>query len=322
MNLPHQSIDPSIQIILEHLPPTPIRNPQVASHGRAQFLTEAQLLHQPVSPRPAVRQGSWLDLFQRKERMSMSTIVLVLAVISLVLGGSGATVVAAQEAMPNDPLYGIKLATEDVQIQATNNTQTRIELEFVFANRRTNEIVGMANEGVVPPTQIMNRQQSETEAAFHEAASLDDAAMRQVLLRTQTMLRDQLQITDQARSQASDQVMPTLDRVHEQLRLQLDLTDLGLRDPQQFRIQVHQTKQERSLSQPTAQPQPTVPPQPTAAQQQQQQQRPTAQPQITVQPQPTAQPQPTVAQQQQQEQQQQQKSSGSSTLNSNQSGKR
>jgi len=274
MNLPNESIDPSIQMVLAHLPPSPVRNPQVASRGRAQFLTEAESLRQAISPRPILRQRSWLNLFQRKERLSMSTVAMVLLLISLALGGSGAAVYAAQDAMPNDPLYAIKLATEDARINAEDNVQTRAALELDFADRRLQEIAVMANRGVVPPDAVMARQQSQIEMALHEAAGMNDAAMNQTLLGAQTMLREQLRIVDMTRTYASDQVAPVLDRVRERLQIQLELTDLGLRDPQLFRAQIRQTTREQSQQRqqehpPTAQPKPTTAPaEPTAVQRQ------------------------------------------------------
>ncbi len=247
----------------------------------------------------------------------MTTVAMVLLMLSLAFGGSGAAVFAAQDAMPTDPLYGIKLATEDVRINAENNAQTRIELTLEFANRRMNEIATMANSGVVPPAAVMERQQMQIQTALRDAADVDDPAMKQILLRTQTMLQEQVQITEMLRVHAPDSITPILERVRERLRLQLQLTDLGLHDPQHFRTQMRQATREQSQErqkeqQPTIQPKPTaVSPQPTMTQQWQPQ-PPTVQPQPTAvqrqQQSSSAQPQPTAVQQQNQQQQQQQSS--------------
>lgn len=275
----------------------------------------------------------------------MTTVALVLLTLALAFGGSGVAVFAAQDAMPNDPLYGIKLTSEDARVNWESDAQTRAELNLEFAKRRMNEIATLAYNGIVPPDAMMERQQLQIQTALHDAAGLDDPAMNRILRRMQTMLQEQVQTCDRLRTRASDSVTPALDRVRERLRLQLELTDLGLRDPQQFRTQMRHAAQEQSQErqqehQPTAQPKPTaVSPQPTLTPQQQRQQEQQRQSSASAQPtavqpqnqnqnqnqqqsQSSAQAQPTAAQQQNQHHNQassQQQQSSSSQQNQHQS---
>ncbi|MBI2099577.1 hypothetical protein HYT45_04215 [Candidatus Uhrbacteria bacterium] len=63
---------------------------------------------------------------------------LILAA-SLILGGGG-VVAAAQNDLPNEPFYGVKIASEKVRVAVTANTETRAELRAQFAKRRLNEM--------------------------------------------------------------------------------------------------------------------------------------------------------------------------------------
>ena len=84
---------------LEEIKPVPPRNPQAAARGRAQFLGLA------VSASEFPRHKGWISIF-RKERFAMNMIVSILVIAGLLFGG-GATVNAAQNALPNEPLYGL-----------------------------------------------------------------------------------------------------------------------------------------------------------------------------------------------------------------------
>lgn len=71
-------------------------------------------------------------------------------VVTLVLGFlliAGGTVTAAGYSMPDSPLYPLKVAAEDVQVQLTPSSEAKAELCIEQANRRVEEIVYMANKG-------------------------------------------------------------------------------------------------------------------------------------------------------------------------------
>jgi hypothetical protein len=70
--------------------------------------------------------------------------VSVVAVVSL---GGGGTVVAANQSLPDSPLYAMKLATEEMRLNLTTSSLGKADLEMQLANRRVNEIVIMAEDG-------------------------------------------------------------------------------------------------------------------------------------------------------------------------------
>lgn len=56
--------------------------------------------------------------------------------IAVLLGAGGGTVAAAQNDLPGQALYGLKRATERVELRLAGNAETRAELNLLFAARR------------------------------------------------------------------------------------------------------------------------------------------------------------------------------------------
>jgi hypothetical protein len=73
---------------------------------------------------------------------------VVAIVIVLLLAGSG-TVAAANNSMPDEPLYQVKLATEAVRLRLTPSALGKAELYAKLADKRVDEIIKMADKGKV-----------------------------------------------------------------------------------------------------------------------------------------------------------------------------
>ena len=78
----------------------------------------------------------------------------VAAVLILLLGG-GSTVAAAGSSMPDDLLYPVKLATEQVQLALTFSNMGRAELCAELADRRVEEIIYMADKGDAQQVEVI-----------------------------------------------------------------------------------------------------------------------------------------------------------------------
>jgi len=70
----------------------------------------------------------------------------VAIVLVLLLAGSG-TVAAASGSMPDEPLYPIKIASEQARLALTLSSQGKAELYASLADKRVVEIVYIANKG-------------------------------------------------------------------------------------------------------------------------------------------------------------------------------
>lgn len=95
--------------------------------SRAAFLEEAQ---RRAHPNP----GIFSRLFTNKLALASFSLILVL------LLGSLTTVAASAQALPGDPLYGVKLATERTRLLLTDNQNKKIKLEQSFDHRRVQEV--------------------------------------------------------------------------------------------------------------------------------------------------------------------------------------
>ncbi len=71
----------------------------------------------------------------------------VVAIVLVLLLAGGGTVAAAGNSMPDNPLYPVKLATEQVQLALTRSTLGKVELYAKLADKRVAEIVYVANKG-------------------------------------------------------------------------------------------------------------------------------------------------------------------------------
>jgi hypothetical protein len=89
-------------------------------------------------------------------------VVLPVAIALILLAAGSGTVVAATNAMPDSPLYSIKMATEQVQLAFTFSSEGKAELYSRFIDYRVEEIIKMVENGdlyqVNLTTERMNSQ--------------------------------------------------------------------------------------------------------------------------------------------------------------------
>lgn len=134
-------------------------------------------------------------------RLRWATVVTTILVM-LLAGGS--MVAAANSSMPDEPLYPVKLAVEQLQIILTPSSQGKASLYAEFADRRVTEIIHMAQEGnaslAESVTQRLDNQlamiatlvapdwrdSSILEGASHETITIPETKMQPPLTTTPT----------------------------------------------------------------------------------------------------------------------------------------
>ncbi len=93
-------------------------------------------------------------------QMRWAPIALSFCIVLLISGGG--TVAAASSSMPADPLYNVKLASEQVQVFFTFDNDAKAELYTEFVAERVDEIVSMADannvEAMARSSGIMQNQ--------------------------------------------------------------------------------------------------------------------------------------------------------------------
>jgi hypothetical protein len=229
-------IDPIITEHLESLRVLPSRKPQAAERGRAAFLSQAQVYAQAVSSRPKWRLGYWSifsnPLFHRKERFSMfTTLATLFTVLALALGGTGATVYAAQGSLPGEALYQLKIQSEDFRLTWGNQEMEKIALALQFANRRMEEVQAMLAKDQTPPESVMLRLQNQLDTALRLAAGLDDEQVTPALGQIRQTLERQERILAQLQENAGAPEEALLLQIRDQVRLRLSWVEEAQSDP-------------------------------------------------------------------------------------------
>ena len=222
----------TIEHRLEELKAFPERNPLQAASGRARFLKEAAEYQQAVSPGKHVRQRGWIFPI-RKEKFTMNALVSLILAASLFLGGS-VTVAAAQDDLPNQPLYQVKLWTEDAALTLAGTPQKQATVLINMAQRRVEEMAALAEKGVTPPAQVREQLEQHLDQTLAVASNMDEPALEQTLLQLRDHLQTQDRIMEQSQMHANAATEPLLTQTRQMLQTRLRLVDEGLADPQGF----------------------------------------------------------------------------------------
>jgi len=212
---------------LEEIKPVPARDPQAAARTRAQFLNQA------VSASEFQRHKGWRSIF-RKEQFAMNTILSVVVIVGLLFGG-GATVSAAQDALPNEPLYGVKTWSEDAGLQLQNDPEEKVDRLMELVQTRVQEMTQLAEAGQVPPDQVRLRLEQHIQQALQICNTMDDATLDRALLYMRDQLRQRDQDMEQLRLHATQDAQPILERTRTMLQQRLHLVEAGLANHEAFR---------------------------------------------------------------------------------------
>lgn len=233
------------------------RDSHKAAVGRERYciqvaeLIKGQEVVHAVSKTPFQRLNEWISSIRnplfRKERFSMfTTISTVLIAISMLFGGAGATVLAAQESQPDDFLYPVKTFSEDAQIILAGNPQSQLDLLMTFTDRRTAEIAFKQTAGEQIQEAVVERFENELNHMFRIANGMEDDLMVQALEHIAIHMRKHEREMERLREAQPDKVDPLMEQVREMLRLRVYLAELGIQDPPAFRNQLQQMLRERT----------------------------------------------------------------------------
>ena len=145
------------------------RYPQHADELRTHLHLAQRLTRTPPhEPRPAAQAAAWHQFrAQAQERrlghkphISFSIgwlrpLTIAAALVFAVLGATGGTVLASQDALPDSPLYRVKLATEDARVWFTFDDNRKAELLLDQSNQRTDEVMRMLGAGKSVPGNVL-----------------------------------------------------------------------------------------------------------------------------------------------------------------------
>ena len=177
MNVIKDRFDPDIERKLSVLGSVPPRDSESAASGRKKFLTEARTLTPPVLNGDESRNwiGVLLAAFVGIKRSPALTVFASFAlVLAILLGGTSATVYAAQGSMPDQVLYSVKLLSEDLRLVLTSSPQAELELTLDLIDRRLAEIDFLVEAGDDVPDSVVNRMEVHLDQALNIAVAIED----------------------------------------------------------------------------------------------------------------------------------------------------
>ena len=223
--------------------------------GREKFLSQAREIAQmerhlikTVSISPVVRLKNRVNTFlhwiKGKERIMLTSMISLLVTFVLVLGGGSSIVYAAQDSLPGEALYSIKITGENLRIDLTKNTREKIALYLNFGNRRVNEIVELAQIGESIPEGVAIRFGYQLDNLMNFAVGLDDQSMIQALIQICETIQEQERILDGV-GRVDQQSEMVLNQIRERLQELAKLSESGQMDPSRFRELIRIRNQNR-----------------------------------------------------------------------------
>jgi len=222
-------LEVDIQDWLDEIKQIPPRNPQAAARGRARFLAQA------VSAGEFRRHKGWKSIF-RKERFAMNMLMSILVIAGMLFGG-GVAVNAAQDDLPNEPLYSLKTWSEDVSLKFEDDPEVRIDRLMQLAQLRVQEMTRLVDAGEPVPDQVRLRLEQHVQQAIQTCLTVDEPTLDRTLLQIRDRLQSQNRDMDRLQLHTQDQ-LTLLTQTRTMLRERLRLVEEGLLNHELFRERV------------------------------------------------------------------------------------
>lgn len=235
---PLLEIDPKLIQWFDALSKTPERDPQRTAAGRTAFLKQAEQIERGRSRPPGLRRSGLAALFSvRLWRPAAQLSVLALLLVVLIVGVGGAAAAAAQPSLPGEPLYGLKLLSEQAWLGLHTSTQQEWRIVLALAERRADEIQTLVENGQQPSEALLTRYRLQLETAIRLGAGLPggqaEPALGEIRLRLQTREQAALRIQNMANAQGATVMAQMRWMLQECIRW----VELGIQDPVQLRAQ-------------------------------------------------------------------------------------
>jgi hypothetical protein len=196
--------------LADRISKAPLASPRAAAQARAWQAVQRRAADLRAGKRqlpqvPSIGGGAWLRP--------------IAAVLALFLGigaaGTG-TVLAAQNSLPDSPLYRVKLASEDARLWFVFDDKREAEILLDQSNERTREIREMVAKGKEVPAVVLSALEDRNERASAIISENRDAASLVEELKSQAQQQEMLlvRISTEVERSATDDYADTLAAVH------------------------------------------------------------------------------------------------------------
>jgi len=160
---------PLLKIAMGIQPEAATPSPQFRQRARIRLLQAMQA--------PAANRGragldifGWLKPPAPGRRLSYALIVATVIWALIVAGGT--TVHASQDSLPDDALYPVKTAVENLRLAVARTPEARASLHLELAERRVQEVVAQSSLGRTMSTSALEEVAVQTDAAIREMGSI------------------------------------------------------------------------------------------------------------------------------------------------------
>ncbi|GAG33406.1 unnamed protein product, partial [marine sediment metagenome] len=128
----------------------------------------------------------------------VTTLTAILLALAVSFGGAGATVYAAQAALPGDVLYPVKIGLEDAQVALSTSQATGAQLHLDFAQNRMEETIALIAQGrygdVHAAADRLESDARQATEAFGAVAQVDPDRARALVESLDTALARHVQV--------------------------------------------------------------------------------------------------------------------------------
>jgi len=139
-----EQLEPLLRIALEIREPPDVRpSPYFKVKARVWLMDQIHE-RQPVTKWPWFRYNSQVKPIPYRRRFSMASVILAIVLTLSALGGG--TAYAAQDSLPGDALYPVKLGTEQIRLMLPGDDVVKAGRALSFAERRVGEIETLAEK--------------------------------------------------------------------------------------------------------------------------------------------------------------------------------
>ena len=115
------------------------------------------------------------QIFGLRPKLAISLVALLIFIIA-----SSGTVAASAEAMPDEPLYPVKLAVEQARITLATSDAEKVEIYAQLTEKRAQEIATMTTKGdtekVLAISEVLSRQLQQLEEKLAKIEAEEEAA--------------------------------------------------------------------------------------------------------------------------------------------------
>jgi len=140
-------LEPLLRISLMLMRSTAAIRPDAEYKARAQYQLQAMFYDRHEKVKKEVRIPVW----HKKWAVALTTVAVIL------LAGVGAAA-ASGDALPDDALYAVKLAAEQVRVTLAFSEVDEAKLHLQFAERRADEMTEMARQGKSDEISMLTEQ--------------------------------------------------------------------------------------------------------------------------------------------------------------------